>query len=110
MADVNRKRGWSAAVLFALAVFSGCSFLKIWSAWYFSSDVGLRFPATFWTMLRAAPRVADEVGVRSLVVTYYGPEMVKLTALLGACLGVGRWVARRPGQRAKSDATPDPAA
>lgn len=95
MRDVSHKRDWGVASLCALAVFTGFSFLKIWSTWYFSSDEGLRFPASFWTMLRAVPRVADEVGVRSLVIAYYGPETVKLTALFGFGLGVGRWVVRR---------------
>jgi hypothetical protein len=95
MGAVRHKRDWGVATLFTLAVFTSVSFSKFWSTWYFSSDVGLRFPATFWTMLKAFPRVADEVGVRSLVFNYYGPEMVKLTALLGLSLVVGRWVGRR---------------
>jgi len=99
MAESSRRR-WGYAARFTLAVFAVFSILPIWTAWYFSSWEGLGVWASFWTMLASIPRSAEHLNFRELVLSFYGPEVVKLTVLVAVSLGVGRKLAGWSGRRA----------
>jgi hypothetical protein len=98
MAEGSRNRPWRFAVLFTLVVFSAFSLLPVWTASYFSSWEEVQVRASFWTMLASLPPAAEQVRARELVLGY-GPEVIKLVVLLGAGLGVGRWLAGRSRAR-----------
>lgn len=90
MTRVSRQ-SWRYAALFTLVVFAVFSALPIWTAWYFSSWEGLGELASFWTMLASIPQAAEQVNTQKLILTFYGPEVVKLAVLLVMSLVRGRW-------------------
>lgn len=91
---------WRFAAVFTFVVFAAFSMLPVWTAWYFSPWEGNGELASFWTMLASVPRAASQVRVSELALEFYGPELVKLTVLLGVSIGAGRWLAGR--SRAKA--------
>ncbi len=91
----SEPQPWRYAIHFTLIAFTVCSVLPVWTAWYFSSWEVTGEASSFWTMALCISGATRQPDFRDLLVSFYGPEAVKLAALLLISLCLGWWIGSR---------------
>ncbi len=86
------RHPWWFAAAFTLSWLLIASVLPIWTAWYIGSWEASGERASFWEMLEAMPRAAEQVGWQRLVLDFHETDLVELVVLAVAGVGIGRTI------------------